>query len=409
MLVTHHYAPENNAPQRRWTALVPRIVDAGQDVVVFTPPPHYPSGTSEDTSGALDPGTSSLGEHGETVHRVRFREHGLDLRSRSVDQAVTAADTVRRALLVLRRRAARPDVIVSTAPGLPSIGAGWLLGLVLRVPHVIEMRDAWPDLIHASGMLRNGQTRVSRKRRVLTAVADRVLTWWQRSAAAVVTTTDSFADVLRSRDVRHVEVIRNGAPLDRLSPLPPPSVEGTTLHVLYVGTMGRSQGLEVAIRAAAAARTVGIPVHVRFVGGGADEEQLRALALELEAPVSFVGRVPCEEIVDHYRWADTVLVSLRDWAPFEWTVPSKTYEALALRRHVSAVVAGETARLIASVGAGDVVPPGDEAALALLWGRLARHRESLAVGPAGREWALENANFDELALAYVRLLKGVAG
>ncbi|PFG32277.1 glycosyltransferase family 4 protein [Sanguibacter antarcticus] len=406
--MTHHYAPENNAPQRRWSALVPRLVADGVEVTVIAPPPHYPAGHRDDLTSEHAPGTVTSGEHGETVYRVRFREHGQGLRSRSIDQAVAALDSAWLGLRLFRSRASRPDVIVSTAPGLPSIAAGWLLGLLLHVPHVIEMRDAWPDLIHASGMLRNGQTRVSTKRRVLTLVADRVLTWLQRSAAVVVTTTDSFAEVLRSRRVQQVEVIRNGAPLDKLEPLAPPAPTSDALHIAYVGTMGRSQGLDVAIRAAASASALGIPVELRFVGGGADEDELQTLAQTLGAPVTFVGRVPVGDIVDHYRWADTVLVSLRDWAPFEWTVPSKTYEALALQRHVSAVVAGETAGLITSVHAGDVVSPGDDAALALLWGRLARHREQLAVGPAGREWAMDHANFDELALSYLRLLKSVA-
>lgn len=408
MLVSHHYAPENNAPQRRWSALVPRFVNAGVEMIVLAPPPHYPSGRSEDETGALAPGTTSRGAHGEIVHRVRFREHGPGLRSRSIDQAVAALDSARLGLLLFRRRADRPDVIISTAPGLPSIGAGWLLGLLLHVPHVIEMRDAWPDLIHASGMLRDGRTQVSLQRRLATHTADRMLTWLQRSAAAVVTTTDSFAQVLRSRRVEHVAVIHNGAPLDRFQPLAPPPPTADTLRVVYVGTIGRSQGLDVAVRAAASAAAIGVRVDLRLVGSGVAQDELEALARSLDAPVTFVGRVGADAILEHYEWTDTVLVSLRGWAPFEWTVPSKIYEAIALRRHVSAVVAGETARLVTSVRAGDVVAPGDDAGLALLWARLAARRDLLSVGTSGREWALENADFDELALSYLRLLKEVA-
>lgn len=408
LLVSHYYAPENNAPQRRWSALAPLLRAHGHELVVFAPPPHYPGGTLDDPHGEHAVGSRSTGVHGETVYRVRFREHGPGLRSRSADQAVAALDTVRSALVRLRRRADRPDVVVSTAPGLPSIAAGWALSLAWRVPHVIEMRDAWPDLIHASGMLHDGRRTVSRRRRVATHAADRTVTWLQRRADAVVATTDTFAEVLRARGMRTVAVIRNGAPVDAVPALERPRDEGG-LHVLYVGTVGRSQGLETAVQAAAAARALGIDVRLRIVGGGALHTELRALAESLGAPVDFVGRVLADKVPAHYVWADTVLVSLRDWPPFAWTVPSKLYEALAVGRHISAAVAGEAAHLVSGTGAGTVVPPGDVDSLVRLWGELAADRSLLQTPPTGREWALANAGFTELAAGYDTLLREVVG
>lgn len=406
LLVSHYYAPENNAPQRRWSALVPRLRERGHDVVVFTPPPHYPTGTLEDPTGAHTVGTAATGQHGETVHRVKFREHGPGLKSRSIDQAVSAYDTVRRAMRLMRRRQDRPQVIVSTAPGLPSIVAGWVLSTVWRVPHVIEMRDAWPDLIHASGMLHDGRRTVSWQRRWATYVADRAITWFQRTADAVVTTTDAFADVLRSRGMERVVVIRNGAQVDRVPDLSRPRDE-PGLHVAYVGTLGRSQGLDCAVRAVAAARALGVHITLRLVGSGAAEDELRTLATSLGAPVEFAGRVPADEVVEHYVWADTILVSLRDWPPFAWTVPSKLYEALAVGRHISAAVAGEAAHLVSGTGAGDVVAPGDDAGLVQLWTRLSEDRDLLKTSANGRDWALENAAFDELAATLDSLLHEV--
>lgn len=406
LLVSHHYAPENNAPQRRWTALAPRLRERGHELIIFTPPPHYPGGMLDDPDGAHSVGSRSTGAHGETVYRVKFREHGPGLKSRSLDQAVAALDTITRALRVLRRRQDRPDVIISTAPGLPSIFAGWVLATAWRVPHVVEMRDAWPDLIHASGMLHDGRRSVSAQRRWATLAADRIVTWLQRRANAVVTTTDAFAVVLRSRGMDRVTVIRNGAEVDRVPNLDRPRDE-SGLHVLYVGTMGRSQGLDSAVRAAAGARASGADVRLRLVGSGAAEPSLRGLAAALGSPVDFVGRVPAAEIPDHYIWADTVLVSLRDWAPFTWTVPSKLYEALAVGRHISAAVAGEAAHVVAGTAAGSVVPPGDDAALVRLWSELAADRHLLSTPHTGREWALTHASFDKMAHAYDVLLREV--
>jgi glycosyltransferase involved in cell wall biosynthesis len=411
VLVTHHYAPEVGAPQRRWRHLSARFVAAGHRVTVLAPPPHYPSGRAEGLAPHERTHATGTGPGGETIHRVRFREHGSDLRSRTLDQAHAAVDSIAVGLRRLRGRD-RPDVVIATAPGIPSLGAGWALARAFRVPLVVEMRDAWPDLIAPSGMW--GHVRRRGWKGWATRTAHRVVTNLQRHSDAVVTTTASFADVLRDRRMPRVEVIRNGAPLDEALRGEPP--ESPELRVLYLGTMGRSQGLATAVRAAAELRRRGVPVRVRFVGSGHEEALLRAEARALDAPVEFLGRVPRTEVGAHYDWADTVLVSLRAWDPFEWTVPSKLfewtvpsklYEAMVAGRHVSASLFGEAAYVVREADAGDVVPPEDPGALADLWEALAADRTRLDVGGSGRAWVTEHANFDNLAVHYLGLIREV--
>jgi len=405
-LVTHHYAPEIGAPQRRWGALVPRFVAAGHRVTVLTPPPHYPSGTAEGLPPELRAGAVTTGEHGETIHRVRFRRHGPDLLSRTVDQGVAAADSVLRGTARLGRPGRRPDVLIASVPGIPSIGAGVALSRLLRVPLVVEMRDAWPDLIGPSGVMSGGSG--SGRRRLAATAVHRSMTWCQADAAAVVTTTETFAAVLRDRGMAQVHVVRNGADLGEVVPLRPDPDTDRPLRVLYLGTVGRSQHLETAVQAVGLLTGRGERVDLRIVGPGVDHARLRELAGAHGGAVEVIGAVPRSEVARHHRWADSLLVSLRDWEPFRWTVPSKLYEALATGRHVTAAVDGEAADLVRSTGAGDVVPPEDPAALADLWQALSRDRARLDVGAGGRAWALEHSDDDRLADAYLGILRGVA-
>jgi colanic acid biosynthesis glycosyl transferase WcaI len=408
-LVTHHYAPEEGAPQRRWGALVARFTALGHRVTVLCPPPHFPEGRVHDLTPDLRPGATGTGSHGETILRVRFREHDADLTTRLVDQSVTAADSVARAVRRWRGRASdRPDVIVATAPGLPSIAAGVAVSRGLHLPLVIEMRDAWPDLIQPSGVLGS-------RSRGLRGAAGRGTCWTitrlQSRANAVVTTTDSFAEILRSRGIRRVETIRNGAGADTPQ-LAPRRLVSTAhgapepLRILYAGTVGRSQSLATAVRAAAELQG-GDPVELRIVGSGIDVEPLRRLATDLDVAVQWRDRVLREDVYEHYDWADSVLVSLRDWTPFAWTVPSKLYEAMATSRHVSAALSGEAATIVQTCSAGDVVPPEQPQDLALLWKQLANDRSRLHVGPQGREWVQRNTNDAALAERYLGLLAEV--
>ncbi|MFV0405580.1 MAG: glycosyltransferase family 4 protein [Propioniciclava sp.] len=400
-LLTHHYLPEAGAPQRRWRAFVRRFRAAGHEVTVFTPPPHYPSGQLMDQSDAYRPGSITQGAFGETIIRVRFRAHTQQLVSRSIDQAIAAADSVASGMRHFRYRP-KPDVIIATAPGLPTIPAGMALGALLRRPVAVEMRDAWPDLIEPSGMLGPQDAR-SLMRHTTVHTAHTLITRMQTQADAVVTTTQSFAEILRQRGVPRVHVIRNGYTPDIVPALPQPAPhEG--LRVLYVGTMGRSQGLDGVVDATVIARGQGTDISVRVIGTGAEEPALRRQAELLDAPVEFLGRMPREKIWEHYAWSDSAVVSLRDWPPLAWTIPSKLYEALGTQRHVSGVLRGESADVIREADAGLVSPPGSPRKLAEQWQRLAAYREPLCVGSSGRRWVTEHAHHDALAHDYLAVL-----
>lgn len=400
LLLTHYFEPENGAPQRRWRALIERFVDAGHVVDVVAPPPHYPTGNvAPGLPAELRAGSHAKGEHGGTVHRVAFLPHNASIVSRTLDHVWVARATVLAVTQLVRRREVRPDVVIATAPGLPTLFAGRVLAKRLRIPLIAEMRDAWPDLVsHTPGLGRGPAARA--KRRV-----HEFVTGLQRDAALVVTTTESFAEVLRDRGIGAVEVIRNGTSLERYASIPPTEHDHEALRVLYMGTVGRSQGLDNVIRASVIARERGVDVRTRIVGYGADFKRLQALNLELGSPVQLLGRVAPQQVRDHYRWADTTVVSLRDWEPFRWTVPSKLYELMATGKHITAVVDGEAAGIVRQTASGDVVAPGDPGAIADLWERLSADRSLLDSRPGGRAWIAEHADDDVIAERYRSVLE----
>ena len=412
LLITHNYAPEVGAPQHRWNALVQRFVAAGHDVAVLAPSPHFPSGRAHPGDDSLRPGAVARGLHGESIHRLRFLEYDSSVGSRGLDQLVSAADAVRVGLARFSGRH-RPDVVVATAPGLPSLAAGLVIGTGLRVPLVMEVRDAWPDLLnvrHEWGEASAGGPQPP-PRHLATALGTLLslpITVMQRGADAVVTTTVAFADVLHGRGMHPVRVIRNATHLPFPVTLPSPNPASPELRVLYLGTVGRSQGLGSAVWAAHLARRAGVPVRLRIIGDGAEAPALAALIRRLDAPVTMLPPVPHAEVLEHYAWADTVLVSLRGWEPLQWTVPSKLYEVLSTGRHLTGMIAGEAARIVENTGGGHVVPPGDSVALAALWARLHDDRQLLEVGPGPGEWVAVHADNDMLADQYLELLAEVS-
>lgn len=385
LLLTHHYPPEMGAPQQRWEGLVEWFIANGHDVAVITPVPHYPSGRVWPEAAGLVAGTVHHGSHGEVVHRAAYRTTTGSVWSLLTDQVIGAAHSV----WLARRFAgdARPDVVITTVPALPSLISGVVVSRLMRRPLVLEMRDAWPDLLAVidrwDGERVTGRQHVKRSLARVAAVGTSVL---QRRASVVVTTTHSFAERLRERRFRHVRVVRNAShPFEAPLELPTRPLEGE-LRVVYVGTVGRAQGLETAVEAARLAAQAGVTVRLRVVGGGAGRALVQQEAAAAGVGVELLGIVPRTEVPDHYAWADTALVMLRAWQGLELTIPSKVYELMDAGLHISASVSGEAADVIGDAGAGDVVPAGDARALADLWVRLARAPHPPAPSPRAKSW-----------------------
>lgn len=406
LLLTHYYAPEVGPPQLRWSALVRDMVRAGHEVHVIAPLPHYPLGQLLPGFTPSSAGGRECGVYGEHVHRVTFRPTTGSALSALLDQLITAAHTV--AMAWRRRGEIKADVVLATAPGLPTLLAGRAVATMLRRPLVVEMRDAWPDLLRTAVRSRHTTPRSWLQRAVLTG-ATVVVEGAQRSADLVVTTSASFTQELRRRGVRRVLTVRNAArPLPATPGTEPDSVVPTELRIVYVGTVGRAQGLETAMHALREVVEAGVPARMRVVGTGARLVTARALAEELELPVDFVGVVPRDQITEHYAWASTFLVMLRDWPALRFAVPSKLYEALALGLHISCSAAGETGQIVQETGAGFTTPAGDSHALAQAWIRYAAS-PTAPDGTSMSAWLDEHATEAIASARYLDALAEVAG
>jgi glycosyltransferase involved in cell wall biosynthesis len=395
LLLCHHYRPEVGAPQRRWEAFVRKWRQAGHEVVVLTSLPHYPFGRLLDGYRALDLLGSRLGAFGEQVIRLPFlpvgRRGGLYKMSNQAFVAALAA------VAGIVRTA--PDVVISSVPGAPTVAAGDFLAMRWRVPHVLELRDAWPDLLYEGT---NGGSRVQRP----------FASWLvrrQRHADAVVSVTRTFGHVLAKRGVNPARIhhVSNGINVHEVPKLPPRQTGGRPLRLLYLGTHGVSQGLENAV--AAIARVGPQHVNACFVGEGTEKARLARLASELRAPVQFRPPVTGTRLWEVYEWADSCLVHLADWPSFRYTVPSKLYEVMAAGRHVTGVVEGEAAQIIDEADAGQTVQPGDPTELATTIKSLAERPGLLRVGSQPRQWAESNADLRALAERFEGVMRGLTG
>lgn len=309
---------------------------------------------------------------------------------------------LRSARIALRRG---HDVIFATSTPLTA-GIPGIVSRVLRpgVPFVFEVRDLWPELPRAMGVVRNP---------VVLAMLG-VLEWASyRSARACIGLSPGMVEGIRrvAGPKKPVHMIPNGCDLDLFVPRTESLPSGRRFTALFCGAHGRANGLDAALDAAAILRDRGVTdIELRFVGDGALKPGLVARAeREGLTACAFLDPLPKRELVRMTAEADVGLMLLANVPAFAYgTSPNKFFDYIAAGLPVLVNYPGWMADMVLEHGCGLAVPPEDAEAFAdaLIALRDAPDRD--AMGRRAR--ALAESEFDRRALAqrFVAVLEETA-
>jgi glycosyltransferase involved in cell wall biosynthesis len=231
-------------------------------------------------------------------------------------------------------------------------------------------------------------------------------------ASLITTVTRGIADILRAKyGAAKVHLLTNGVDAEFFRPTDAGHAIRRELGVddafvvLYAGTHGLTQNLDVVLDAADRLRG---RADIRFVfaGEGADKRRLRERATGLDLPnVTFLPNQPKDRMPAVLAAGDACVVPLRDLPLFKAALPSKMFEAMAMARPIVLSVNGEAAELLALSGAGIAVPAEDPDALATEIAGLADDRaRARALGETGRAWVTAHFSRDRLAARFEALL-----
>jgi len=87
LLLSHYWAPEVGAPQRRWNRLAEALISRGHELAVLAPAPHYPGGRLLQGGGAHMAGSIRRDVTGAMVHRTIFRPYSSGVVAAAVAMA----------------------------------------------------------------------------------------------------------------------------------------------------------------------------------------------------------------------------------------------------------------------------------------------------------------------------------
>ena len=388
LVISQYWEPENGVPQRRWAWLAEVLRANGHEVAVVAPPPHYPTGVLDKN---WTPVSSELGAHGERIFRSNFRPHGRGISDRVISQAYIAASTLRQAVGIIRRRDFVPDVVIGTVPAIPSAIVARIVAFFSNAGLVIDLRDAWPELLHNSSEWNSSlHKKSSWKDLVKQVIKVPVIHATSLAMTSVLKNSSGVIVTASALEVpnEHRFIVRNVFPSPVLKEF---RIDRQTLHeegslrILYGGTLGRAQDLDNALVAFQLLQAVSPRSEMHIVGGGVAKKSLQQFCEQHQLNVKFYERAPLEEMEKHYEWADTALVHLANWPALAKAVPSKTYELMEIGIHISGVVNGEAKAIISELDAGATAAPGVPEELAAVWMNILSH--GLNHSPAkARSW-----------------------
>jgi glycosyltransferase involved in cell wall biosynthesis len=288
-------------------------------------------------------------------------------------------------------------VFATTTPltaGIPGIFARWLR----RKPFVFEVRDLWPELPKAMGVIRNPL--------VLGAMS--LLEWASyRSAYRLVGLSPGIVEGIARRGVppERIALVPNGCDLrifgHSSEPWRPAGIAENDLLAVFAGTHGMANGLDAVLDAAGELkRRERHDIKLLLIGQGKLKDKLKQRAArEGLDNVVFHDPVGKARLAGLMARTDVGLQILANVPAFYYgTSPNKFFDYIAAGLPVLNNYPGWLAEQIVENKCGFAVSPDDPAAFADALEKAAEDRSALkAMGLRGR--ALAEREFDRSKLA----------
>ena len=291
----------------------------------------------------------------------------------------------------------RYDLIFATTTpltaGIPGIFARWFR----QKPFVFEVRDLWPELPKAMGVITNP---------VILKLMSALEFISYRSAHYCIGLAPGIVDGIEKRGVQRnkITLIPNGCDLSIFStakPKRPNGVKDSDLLAIYGGTHGTANGLHNALNAARVLKErQRDDIKILLIGSGKQKLKLEKIKSEYKLDnVIMMDPMPKHEIAKYFSGADIGLQLLDNIHAFYYgTSPNKFFDYISAKKPVLVNYPGWVANMIEEYGCGYIVCPDDANQYADTL-ELAHSQKSQLVKMGQNSFKLANTKFERSMLA----------
>lgn len=260
----------------------------------------------------------------------------------------------------------KPDVIQTHSPMFNALAAV-KVGKKYNIPVTYEVRALWEDAAVDTGKTKEG----SFKYRMIKAIEQSAF----EKADAVSCICQGLKTDLIKRGIPESKtfITPNAVDIENFQPSYQRDGKLEQLFnlsgkkvVAFVGTFFKYEGLAYAIEAMNIIAKSRDDIHLLLVGAGNELENLKQQVAEakLEELVTFVGRVPFEQVSRYYSLADVMVFPRESIRLTELVTPLKPLESMAQFKPVIGSDIGGHRELITDGETGFLFPADDAQALA---------------------------------------------
>ncbi|QWD76438.1 glycosyltransferase family 4 protein [Polynucleobacter sp. MWH-UH24A] len=294
-----------------------------------------------------------------------YPNHDQSVIRRVLNYISFAASALFYGLFILKRA----DVMYAYHPPLTVGIVASIIRFFRGIPVVYDIQDMWPDTLRASGMINSPGT---------INLISKVCNWVYHNVDYIVVLSPGFKRLLIERGVpqNKIDVIYNWANekalVYREAVLPNNFPDESAFKIVFAGNMGKAQGLDAVLEAAALLKLANSRAVFVMIGGGLDVSRLQCRAAEmLLNNVVFFPTVSMEKVSNYLFSADLLLVHLKKDPLFRITIPSKTQAYMCVGKPLLMAVEGDASELVSKSNGGIVVQSDSPRELAQAIARLA--------------------------------------
>lgn len=298
-------------------------------------------------------------------------------------------------------------VFATTTPltaGIPGIFARWLR----NKPFVFEVRDLWPELPRAMGVIKNP---------IMLSLMS-FLEWASyHSAHRCIGLSPGIIEGIKKRGIKEgvIEIIPNGCDLDifekTASTWRPKGVEETDLMAVFTGTHGVANGLHAVLDAALILKNQNrTDIKIVLVGQGKFKKKLQEQAkINKLNNVIFHDPVNKQRLAELMSGADIGLQVLANISAFYYgTSPNKFFDYISAGLPVLNNYPGWLADIIIENSCGYAIEPDNPKAFANALIHAADNRKVIRkMGQCAQALAKKDFNRFDLAKKWVDWVTGV--
>lgn len=404
LFFTHYFPPEVNAPASRTYEHAKRWVKDGHDVTVITCFPSHPHGK------VYEGFKKKLWEWSEVDGINVLRVWTFISPNKGFFKRILNYVSYMKAAGFFAMFLKRPDVVVATSPQFFTALAGWWVSLIKWRPFVFELRDLWPETIITVGAI---------KSKIVLKVLFGLSSFLYKRASIIISVTESFKDKLvnnKNIDSKKIVVVTNGVDLEIFDSSRVLSFETTDKKwkdkyvVGYIGTIGLCHKLNTVVEAAMLLEK-DKDILLFVMGDGAER-----IRIENEIKNNNIGNLilypqqPKEEMLRYLKASDAAIVHLQKDDLFKTVIPSKIFEAMAMKKPILMGVEGESRELLLAAECCLPFEPENARELADAIRELKNNKTKAdRLGENGYQAVVEKYNRDALAAEMLDALKKATG